>query len=84
MERPTHRTAPPATRATQDEGHDALAPQVDLRNTSPVGGKVHVEGGLGEVESHSGVKDFAEGLRRYFNSEPAVFLIGEEDPEVSL
>jgi len=44
---------------------------------------------LGEVESDSGVedavlKDFADGLRRYFNSEPAVFLIGEEDPEVTL
>ena len=44
---------------------------------------------LGEVESDSGVadavlNDFADGLRRYFNSEPATFLIGEEDPEVSL
>jgi len=44
---------------------------------------------LGEVESGSGVadavlKDFADGLRRYFNSEPAIFLIGDEDPEVSL
>jgi DNA/RNA-binding domain of Phe-tRNA-synthetase-like protein len=44
---------------------------------------------LGEVESGSGVadavlEDFADGLRRYFNSEPAVFLVGEENPEVSL
>jgi DNA/RNA-binding domain of Phe-tRNA-synthetase-like protein len=44
---------------------------------------------LGEVESHSGVTDavlegFADGLRRYFNSEPAVFLVGEEVPEISL
>ena len=44
---------------------------------------------LGEVESDSGVADavltdFADGLRRYFDSEPAIFLIGEEDPEVSL
>jgi DNA/RNA-binding domain of Phe-tRNA-synthetase-like protein len=44
---------------------------------------------LGEVESGSGVadavlEDFADGLRRYFNSEPAVFLLGEENPEVSL
>jgi DNA/RNA-binding domain of Phe-tRNA-synthetase-like protein len=44
---------------------------------------------LGEVESDSGVADavltdFADGLRHYFNSEPAVFLVREEDPEVSL
>jgi hypothetical protein len=44
---------------------------------------------LGEVESDSGVanavlEDFADGLRRYFNSEPAIFLVGEENPEVSL
>jgi DNA/RNA-binding domain of Phe-tRNA-synthetase-like protein len=44
---------------------------------------------LGEVESDSGVanavlEDFADGLRRYFNSEPAIFLVGEEDPEISL
>lgn len=43
---------------------------------------------LGEVESDSGVanavlEDFADGLRRYFDSEPAVFLVGEEDPEIS-
>jgi len=44
---------------------------------------------LGEVESGSCVadavlEDFADGLRRYFNSEPAVFLLGEENPEVSV
>jgi DNA/RNA-binding domain of Phe-tRNA-synthetase-like protein len=44
---------------------------------------------LGVVESDSGVanavlEDFADGLRRHFDSEPAIFLVGEEDPEVSL
>jgi len=44
---------------------------------------------LGEVESDSGVtnavlEDFADGLRRYFNSEPAIFFVGEENPEVPL
>ena len=44
---------------------------------------------LGEVNSDSGAadavrEDFADGLRHYFNSEPAIFLIGDEDPEVSL
>jgi DNA/RNA-binding domain of Phe-tRNA-synthetase-like protein len=44
---------------------------------------------LGEVESEGGVAeavltDFANGLRYYFDSEPAIFLVGEEDPEVSL
>jgi DNA/RNA-binding domain of Phe-tRNA-synthetase-like protein len=44
---------------------------------------------LGEVESDSGVanavlEDFADGLRRYFNSEPAIVLVGEENPELSL
>jgi DNA/RNA-binding domain of Phe-tRNA-synthetase-like protein len=44
---------------------------------------------LGEVESEGGVAnavltDFADGLRCYFDSEPAIFLVGEEDPEVSL
>jgi DNA/RNA-binding domain of Phe-tRNA-synthetase-like protein len=44
---------------------------------------------LGEVESDSGVadavlEDFANGLRHYFNSEPAGFLVGEENPEISL
>ena len=43
---------------------------------------------LGEVESDgvadAVLKDFADGLRHYFNSEPAVFLVGEENPVVSL
>lgn len=44
---------------------------------------------LGEVEAEGSVanavlEDFAHGLRRYFDSEPATFLVGEDDPEVSL
>jgi DNA/RNA-binding domain of Phe-tRNA-synthetase-like protein len=44
---------------------------------------------LGEVESGGGVadavlEDFADGLRRYFGANPALFLVEEENPEVAL
>src|SRR5918997_3001388 len=40
VERPPYRAAPLATPTTQDEGHDPLASEVDLRDAPPVGGQV--------------------------------------------
>jgi DNA/RNA-binding domain of Phe-tRNA-synthetase-like protein len=44
---------------------------------------------LGEVESDGGVanavlEDFARGLRRYFDAEPATFIVEEGSPEISV
>jgi hypothetical protein len=47
VQRALHRTTPPTARAPQDERHEALAAEIDLRDALSVGRQVQIEGGFG-------------------------------------